>query len=176
MKMMNLSELNEKIRVDNGIFISAGEGTALSAYVPKMINGKLYELAFVYSMAPSGLGYLKTGRPFAWFAVSPYSGDILFYNDCTYNDFAKDYPMDSVISLSLKEKLDIDEFLKLDEEFVSTYEKLREFAFTDADKLTQEQKDVMKKYKELFLKVIAPDFLPYYKSLSKEFFAWVGIE
>lgn len=175
MKMMSISGINDKIRLNDGIYISADEGAALSAYVPEMINGKLYELAFVYSMAPSGLGYLVTERPFAWLAVSSYSGDILFYNDCSYADFAKDYPLNSRVSLSLKEKLSIDEFLKLDEEFVKVYEKIREFVFADANKLSQQQKDVMSKYRELFDKVIAPDFVPYYKALSPEFFKWIEI-
>lgn len=176
MEILSISDINKKIRANNAIMLQNYEGTALSAYIPKIINGKLYELSFVYNMSPSGKGYLMTDRPYAWLAVSPNSGEILFYNDCTYIDFIStcDYPLDGTISLKLREKLTVDEFLKLDEEFIITYEELRKFVFKENSILDKTEKELIQKYKNLFNKLISEDLVPYYKALSPAFFTWLN--
>lgn len=145
-----------------------GDAVSLSYPIPDITHAIRVERYFLY---PAG-NTLTRSRPFGTVTVEMETGRLLSFQDCRIQDFMdpEKYPFDQKISYELPRKIGIRQ-LKTEQSLINKlYESVRCFAFEE--NLTEEQKELLRKYWALFLSSVPTSLLPYYQKLGKNFYRW----
>lgn len=137
--------------------------------LPALENGMMVERSFV-----SNIDRTCKYRPFAWIGIDSETGEFLYYKHCLCEDFidTQAYPPESVIKAEYITERTLEEQIEYDKELWRLYSIIREYAFSET--LTDEQKEVLRKYREIWEKTVLLDLKPYYEALSPEFFEWLS--
>ena len=164
--MMDVISIRKNILFNNALSVLKGN-IRLSHFIPSIENGYMAERAFVISSLPKA-----PHRPFAYLGVLSETGDILFYKHCAVEDFmeTKSYPLDTKVDDQLPADRTVEEQIHMERQLLETYEVVRQFAFRD--ELTSQQKVALRRFSELFNRVVPSGLMPYYHGLSSDFFRW----
>ncbi len=158
-----------KALVAKGVHALVNGGYSVSQPVPCVENGCRTERVFFY---PNTLQTERV-RPYAWASVSPEHGRVLSFQTCVIHDFmdTQKYPLDQLVDYSVPIAKTAKEQGELLKQYEAAYEEIRKFAF--AEKLDEIQKNQLKIFWQLFSRTIPPGLIPYYESLSPDFFEWM---
>lgn len=137
--------------------------------IPCIENEKIVERTFIRSANP-----LNKMRPFAWLELDSETGTLMFYKHCMHEDFVdtEKYPPNSIISNRFTSERSTKEQLECEKALWDLYSSLREFVFNND--LTEDQKVILKEFKEQWNKTVLCDLKTYYEALSPEFFEWIN--
>ena len=144
------------------------DSVSLSYPVPEIVNGISVDRIFLYR---NTRGPQRT-RPFAVLTAAADDGRLLELTDCRYRDFvdSEAYPFSRKLDFSMPEKGSIEDFEKKQRMLREMYETIRLFAFReDPDPA---QRELLAKYRSLFVHAVPRDLLPFYRALSPRFEDW----
>ncbi len=143
---------------------------AVSYFVPVVVNGNIVDAAFLYTSAAEK----EKTRPFGKVILDHKTGALLEYTNSYLNDFAdsEKYPMTTKIDYSLPAEVTVaDQAIAI--KMINTYyDDICQVVFKDD--ISDEIKDKIRKYKELFYKSVPASLLPFYEALSCEYFQWLN--
>jgi len=161
-------EISSTILQENALNMSFDSGANFSFPVLGQRGGRLVDGMFLFSEATGG-------RPFAWILLESETGVPLLYARCGVSDFVDTacYPLDKAVELSLPAKLTEKAYAQRYQQLYEVYEELRRFPFEPAP--GEEQRKIMRRYRELFLSLACTGHYPFYKALSREFFGWLDM-
>lgn len=150
------------------------ENAVYSVPVLTKRNGRVMEASFLYDNTIDEAQTIP--RPFAWALMPTDERPDFMFSWCSAADFMPEgeYPLENRVSAYLPggamgenlHKVYYDELLTLVDEIL-------EFAFETH--LSEQQEEVLKRYKDLFLLVCYQGLYPYYDNLAPEFFDWIGL-
>ncbi len=152
-----------------GVHALVNGGYSVSQPVPHMEGGYRTERVFFYPSTPK----TQRVRPYAWASVSSEHGRVLSFQTCVIHDFmdTQKYPLDLMVDYSVPSAKTAKEQGELLKQYETAYEAVRMFAFDE--KMDESQKKQLKEFYQLMSRTIPAGLMPYYKSLSPDFFKWI---
>lgn len=165
--MKSLQEI--KALLAKGVHALQNGGYSVSQPVPCIEGSFRTERVFFYPSTPK----VERVRPFAWAILSSEHASVLSYQHCVINDFmdTRKYPLDLMVNYSVPSAKTAKEQGELLKQYDMAYEAVRTFAF--AEKLEEAQKKQLKDFKQLMNRSIPAGLMPYYESLSPDFYQWM---
>lgn len=167
--MKKLEDIMTSLVKNNDLTVANLELDAFSYPVPGRNGGKMVEHIFLYPNQPKTV----KPRPYAWITVDSETGELLLFQRCTYMDFAQNLqiPIGQQVNYAIPAEYSHKEVRQKQRAFTSVYAQIREFAFSDA--VNDSKKELLRQYQELQEQLINPETLPFYRSLSPEFYQWM---
>jgi hypothetical protein len=158
-----------KALLAKGVHALQNGGYSISQPVPCIEGSYRTERVFFY---PSTLK-IERVRPYAWASVSSEHGRVLSFQYCAINDFmdTQKHPLDQIVDYSVPSAKTAKEQGELLKQYDTAYDAVRTFAF--ADKLDETQRNQLKSFQQLMSRTIPAGLMPYYESLSPDFFKWM---
>ncbi len=168
--MKKIEEIMASVVKNNYLVIANLELDAFSYPVPGKNGERTVERFFLYSNQPKTIKY----RPYAWIVIDSETGRIVQFSRCECIDFAQNLqiPMERQIDYSAPLKVSHKELRNKQLEFNSVYARMREFAFSTT--IDESRKDVLFQYKNLQEQLINVEVMPFYQSLSPDFYEWMN--
>lgn len=153
-----------------GLCAAAGyKNFAVSFPVPSMIQGHCTDRYFLYSNNPEKL----RSRPMVWLELDGSSGAVLSMNHCFVADFVNGevYPFDKLIDYTVPDNTSVSAQMARIRKLHELYRDVKATAFQE--KLTEEEKAVVKQYVRLLEETAPVALMPFYRELGNTFFAWI---
>ena len=115
-------------------------------------------------------------RPYAVLKADTEENTVLCYQNCYFADVfdTAQYPFDKLVSYELPAEssgLSVVEYSAQYEKLFELYDDILRFAF--ADSVSDEQKALLKEFKEMFVRLTPAGLLPFYKVLGSDFDRWI---
>lgn len=145
------------------------DGCTYSLPVSSQRSGRLFDALFLYKPEQG-----PKARPTGWILMDTETGKLAVLADCEVLDFASPdlLPPDESTESHLKD-LTPKKIAQMRARINDCYDEMRGFAFSN--ELTPEQAKLVDEYKDLFLKLSAPEHYPFYYALSPGFFHWLRL-
>ena len=158
-----------KALLAKGVHALQNGGYSVSQPIPCMEGSYRTERMFFYPSTSK----VERVRPYAWASVSSEHGRVLSFQYCAIRDFmdTQKYPLDQIVDYSVpsaKTAKEQGELLKL---YDAAYETVRTFAF--AEKTDETQKSQLKDFQQVVSRTIPAGLMPFYESISPDFFKWM---
>ena len=157
-------------RASINLSIVMGDGVSLSYPLPDLQAGRKTDRFFLYQ---KGFRSPEGPRPFAMLTLDHDTGEVLSYTDARLQDFMGDGfgPWNKPISYALDPSITIQD-LKMEQTMLrKLYEGVRRFAFQDT--LTDEEKEILRKFVFLMEHAGPNSLQPYYRAIGENFYRWV---
>lgn len=149
-------------------------GTVCSLPVLTRQNGRIFKAVFVYENNPTPEQTIP--RPFAWTLLpTDRAGDFLFSHCSTYDFMStKDFPISSHVSAYLANSSFSAVTLGIyTQEARTLLKEIELFAFETSP--SQFQKELISRFKELFLLVCPQGLYAFYDTIAPDFFEWIEL-
>lgn len=167
--MKKLEDIMMSLVKNNDLTVANLELDAFSYPVPGRKGKIMVEHMFLYPNQPKTV----KPRPYAWITVDSETGELLLFHRCIYTDFAENLqiPIGQQVNYAIPVEGSRKEIRQKQNTFTSIYAQVREFAFSDV--VSDSKKELLCQYKELQEQLINKEILPFYRSLSPEFYQWM---
>lgn len=158
-----------KALLSKGVHALGNGGYSVSQPIPCMESGYRTERMFFYPSTSKA----ERVRPYAWVSVSSEHGRVLSFQYCAIRDFmdTQKFPLDQIVDYSVPSAKTAKEQGELLKQYDAAYEAVRTYAFTE--KPDETQKSQLKDFQQLMNRTIPAGLIPYYESLSPDFFKWM---
>lgn len=145
------------------------DGASYSLPVAAQRAGRHLDALFLYKPEQG-----PNARPSGWLMLDSVTGRLAVLADCDVMDFAvPDLLPPPVSEESHLKDVTPKKIAQMRSRVNELYDEIRTFAFSD--NLSGAQADIMNEYKDLFLKISAPEHYPFYYALSPAYFHWLRL-
>lgn len=154
--------------IDYGKKLYDMTGGVTGYIVPAIENGVQVERTFLKFSVPGQLF-----RPFSWVGFDKKSGTLMYYRHCMMQDFmdTEKYPASTKLKGEFSSPRTPKQQIGYEKELVERYEAIRDFVFEE--NIPEEQKKLVREFREQWELTVMTDLIPYYEALSPEFFEWL---
>lgn len=144
-----------------------GKEISMSLLIPYRKMGKMADRAFLYSCKENkNMQSPVQVLPYAWLEIDSETGKVSGFWQRDYRDFSESGQREtgcSIPSLTFEGR---------EKEILNALGKIRECAFKES--VTDEEKNSILLFKEIFYGMISTELLRYYQELSPVFFKWLN--
>ncbi len=116
----------------------------------------------------------KVSSPRYLMIVEPVMGELIEFKRVKPSDFGFDWPESKPLGIhKLKAEITMDKFLKMQDELYSLYDSVFAIYVKRHEVRTDEKKNIIFRFQELFNDLVEKPLIPYYRALNPSFFEWL---